>query len=74
MMDKWEEKEWEKCKKIILEDAKLKEIDMKFYELLDTVESSVATKLEDAYLDYGARVIELAYEQGRIDAQKQSTD
>ena len=42
-------------------DTKLKEIDVIFYDLLDAVESDVAAKLEDAYLESGERAVELAY-------------
>ena len=55
------ENAWKRCKEIILEDTKIKEIDAVFYDLLDAVESDVATKLEDAYLESGARAVELAY-------------
>ena len=48
----------------------LKEIDAVFYDLLDAVEGDVAAKLEDAYLEYGTRAIELAYLQGVKDGKK----
>lgn len=67
---KWEGKAWESCKEIILADARLKEIDAVFYDLLDAVESNIATKLEETYLDYAARAIELAYLKGRKDTEE----
>ena len=70
MVDKINKNEWKRCKEIILEDKKLKEIDAVFYDLLDAVESDVAAKLEDAYLEYATRAIVLAYKQGLKDAQE----
>jgi len=56
------------CREVILEDDKLKEIDVTFYNLLDGVNDVVAIKLEEAYLEYATRAIELAYIQGLEDA------
>lgn len=74
MVDKMSENEWKRCKEIILEDTKLKEIDAIFYDLLDAVESDVAAKLEDAYLESGARAVELAYLQGIKDGKEEKTE
>ena len=63
-----------KFKLPILEDTKIKEIDAVFYDLLDAVESDVATKLEDAYLESGARAVELAYLQGIKDGKEEKTE
>jgi len=65
-----ESKAWESCREIILEDVELKKIDAEFYELLDAVNDEAAVKLEEAYLEYGARAIELAYLQGMEDGKK----
>lgn len=56
------------CRKGILEDEELIEIDGAFYDLLDCVDDEIAAKLEEAYLEYGTRAIQLAYEQGLKDA------
>ncbi len=65
--DKFESKAWESCRKIILEDTELKKIDAEFYNFLDGVNEEAAMKLEEAYLEYGSRAIELAYLQGMKD-------
>lgn len=70
MENRFNEKVSDNCRKIILEDKMLKEIDAVFYDLLDAVEGDVAAKLEDAYLEYGTRAIELAYLQGVKDGKK----
>lgn len=67
-VDKFESKAWESCREIMLRDVKLGEIDAVFYDLLDGVNEEMAVKLEEAYLEYGARAIELAYLQGMKDA------
>lgn len=69
-VDKFEGREWESCRELIFEDTKLSEIDAGFYDLLDGVNEEVAVKLEEAYLEYGARAIELAYLQGVKDGKK----
>lgn len=68
--DKFESKAWESCRKIILEDTELKKIDAEFYNFLDGVNEEVAMKLEEAYLEYGSRAIELAYLQGMKDGKR----
>ncbi len=68
--DKFESKAWESYREIILGDAKLGKIDAEFYDLLDGVSDEVATRLEEAYIEYGTRAIELAYLQGMKDAKE----
>lgn len=68
--DKLDSKAWECCREIILKDEKLKKIDAEFYDLLDGVNEEMAVNLEEAYLEYGARAIELAYLQGLKDAKE----
>ena len=65
-----ESKAWESCRKVILGDKRLSEIDAGFYDLLDGVNEEMAVKLEEAYLEYGTRAIELAYLQGIEDGKK----
>lgn len=69
-VDKIEGRAWERCRKMMLEDAELKRIDAGFYDLLDGVNEEVAANLEEAYLEYGTRAIELAYLQGIKDKEK----
>ena len=69
-VDKFEGGAWENCREVIFEDIKLSGIDATFYDLLDGVNEEVAVKLEEAYLEYGARAIELAYLQGVKDGKK----
>ena len=71
MENRFNEKVSDNCRKIILEDKMLKEIDAVFYDLLDAVENTIAAQLEDAYIEYGTRAIGLAYAQGLIDAGEQ---
>lgn len=66
--DKLESKAWESCREEILGDVELNKIDAEFYDLVDKVDAEVATRLEEAYLEYGARAIELAYLKGMKDA------
>ena len=61
---------WEHCREMMLEDTELKKIDAEFYDLLDGVNEEVAANLEEAYLEYGTRAIELAYLQGIKDAKE----
>ena len=68
--DKFESMAWESCRKVILGDKRLNEIDAGFYDLLDGVNEEMAVKLEEAYLEYGTRAIELAYLQGVKDAKE----
>jgi len=68
--DKFESMAWESCRKVILGDKRLSEIDAGFYDLLDGVNEEMAVKLEEAYLEYGTRAIELAYLQGVKDAKE----
>lgn len=74
MLDRLEENALNNCREVILGDEKLKEIDTTFYDLLDGVNDEMALKLEDAYLEYATRAIELAYKQGLTDAQKNGTE
>lgn len=66
--DKLESKAWESCREEILGDVELNKIDAEFYDLVDKVDAEVATRLEETYLEYGARAIELAYLKGMKDA------
>jgi len=66
--DKLESKAWESCREEILGDVELNKIDAEFYDLLDGVSEEIAVNLEEAYLAYGARAIELSYLQGMKDA------
>ncbi len=68
--DKFESMAWESCRKVILGDKRLSEIDAGFYDLLDGVNEEMAVRLEEAYLEYGTRAIELAYLQGVKDAKE----
>ena len=55
----------------ILKDDELKAIDAEFYNLLDTVDDAVKEKLEDAYIEYGVRAMQLAYIQGIEDCKNE---
>lgn len=68
--DRFESMACESCRKVILGDKRLSETDAEFYDLLDGVNKEIAVKLEEAYLEYGARAIELAYLQGIKDAKE----
>jgi len=67
ILDNIMEKDLDNCKEVINGDSKLREIDAVFYDLLDRVDDSVKTKLEDAYIEYAVRAIRLAYLQGLKD-------
>ena len=67
----WEnlpEKDRSRLQERIIDDATLKEIDAVFYDLLDKVDGTVREKLEEAYIEYGVRSVQLAYIQGLEDA------
>lgn len=58
------EEAWDNCRKVILEDEHLRAVDSQFYCLLEQIDGDIRTELEEAYLEYSARAIELAYRQG----------
>ncbi len=67
----WEnlpEKDRSRLQDMIMDDAELKEVDAVFYDLLDKVDGAVREKLEEAYIEYGVRSVQLAYIQGLKDA------
>lgn len=67
----WEnlpKKDRERLQNRIIQDSELKKTDAVFYDLLDKVDDAVREKLEDAYIDYGVRAVQLAYIQGIQDA------